>query len=108
MSIARSRSVLGAGVALGAALVLAAVVPGAHAAGRDLSADIGVAQQPSATEAGVKSRIGFVVTVANHGPESAPSVKATDTIGGQLNLVSVAPSQGSCLKAQRTFTCFFG
>jgi uncharacterized repeat protein (TIGR01451 family) len=109
MSNARTRCGRGAAVALGAAaLALATLVPGAGAAGRDLSADVGVTQQASTTEAGVKSRLGFVVTVANHGPEAAPRVKLTDVVSGELNVVSATPSQGTCFKVKRTYTCALG
>ena len=105
MSNARTRCGRGAVVAL---LALATLVPGAGATAQDLSADIGVSQQASASEAGVKARLGFVVTVANHGPERAPSVKLTDVVSGQLNIVSATPSQGKCFKVKRTYNCFFG
>jgi len=109
MSNTRTRCGRSAVAALGvAALALAALASGAAAAGKDLSADIGVSQQPSTTQAGVKSRLGFVVTVANHGPESAPTVKLTDVVGGLINIVSASPSQGKCFRVNRTYNCFFG
>lgn len=91
-----------------ATLAVAALVPNATAHRLDLSADIGVTQQTSTTQGGVGARLGFVVTIANHGPESAPSVKATDTIDGLFKIVSASPSQGKCFKAKRTYTCFLG
>lgn len=54
------------------------------------------------------TKLTYVVTVRNNGPNSAPNVVITDTIPAGTTFVSANPTRGSCSNAGNLVTCNIG
>lgn len=54
------------------------------------------------------TKLTYVVTVRNNGPNSAPNVVITDTIPAGTTFVSAYPTRGSCSNAGNLVTCNIG
>jgi uncharacterized repeat protein (TIGR01451 family) len=60
------------------------------------SANLSITKTSSPTPVQAGTNLTYTLTVANAGPSSATNVVMTDTLPGQVSVVSVTPSVGSC------------
>lgn len=63
---------------------------------------------PDVPTAPVGSEVVFTVTVRNRGEEEASGVTAKGTLSEQVDVASLAPSQGTCSLAGNAFDCALG
>ena len=84
-------------------LLAFAFAPAAFAAGADLSVS---ASSPNVAAIG-DDVVGMAI-VRNQGPATATGIKLTDTLSGQLVVVSVATTRGTCSVAGMLVTCSIG
>jgi large repetitive protein len=69
--------------------------------------DISIDKRVNHRNAAPGQKLTYTLVVTNHGPDTAPNVKITDTASLSLKVVSAKPSQGSCHKGRPT-TCSLG
>ncbi len=50
----------------------------------------------------------YTISVRNNGPEQATNVLLSDTLPAEMNLLSLAPSQGTCSESGGIISCFLG
>jgi uncharacterized repeat protein (TIGR01451 family) len=70
--------------------------------------DLTVTKTGSPSLVGVGNDLTYTVTVSNSGPGDATDVVLTDTLPANVTLVSVAPTQGTCISASGSVTCDLG
>jgi uncharacterized repeat protein (TIGR01451 family) len=98
----RSRAIVLAAVATA---LVAGVGPTAASAA---TADLAVDATDSADPVNLGAQVDLIATVENLGPEAANAVELTDELPNQLDVVSIAPTQGSCDRQGRRVTCALG
>lgn len=70
-------------------------------------ADLGVRNAGSRSPVAVGHKLTYTIPVVNEGPKDATNLTLTDTLPGELTLVSKTPSQGSC-QGTSSISCDLG
>jgi uncharacterized repeat protein (TIGR01451 family)/CSLREA domain-containing protein len=72
------------------------------------AADLSVNQSDSPNPVVVNNNLIYTIIVANNGPDPATGVIITDTLPGNVTLVSATPLQGSCTSGSGLVSCNLG
>jgi uncharacterized repeat protein (TIGR01451 family) len=71
------------------------------------AADLSLLKSASTTTVAVGDQFTYTLAVGNGGPSAATNVAVSDTLPGQVTLISVSSTQGSC-SGTTTLTCNLG
>lgn len=69
------------------------------------SADLSVSQIDSPDPVALGDELSYTLQVSNEGPDTAASVKLSDTLSPALSFVSATAGSGTCVMALQTVTC---
>jgi uncharacterized repeat protein (TIGR01451 family) len=71
-------------------------------------ADLSITNSDSPDPVGAGQTLTYSLTVANNGPDDAPSVTVTDNLPSGVTYQSAIPSQGTCSQVSGAVTCDLG